>query len=379
MTRRVWLTDTALALVIGFLQVVGSNFAAEHQPSAHKMDLLANLLLGLGPFALIWRRRHPIPVLGVVFVVTFAYRMIDYAQGPLWLALIVAFFTEVIFGPRWVSWVTVAAGYVALLWGPALAGRESTPSAAAAAGVAAWVLVLLAVSTGLSLRRERRAERREAQESESRRLVSDERLRIARELHDVLAHNISLINVQAGVALHLIDEHPEQGKIALQTIKDASKDTLRELRSVLGVLRQVDEDLPLAPAPSLERLDELLDRAEAVGMTVHAERTGEPRPLPAGVDLAGYRILQESLTNVAKHAGPATVTITLVYGVRELSISIEDDGTGGAGGRESPTPGGNGIAGMRERATALGGSLHVGRRPGGGYQVKAVLPLGGER
>jgi signal transduction histidine kinase len=114
-------------------------------------------------------------------------------------------------------------------------------------------------------------------------------------------------------------------------------------------------------------------------MTVHAERTGEPRPLPAGVDLAGYRILQESLTNVAKHAGPATVTITLVYGVRELSISIEDDGTGGAGGRESPTPGGNGIAGMRERATALGGSLHVGRRPGGGYQVKAVLPLGGER
>jgi signal transduction histidine kinase len=311
--------------------------------------------------------------------------MIDYAQGPLWLTLIIAFVTEVIFGPRWVSWVTVAAGYVALLWGPALAGRESTPSAAAAAGVAAWVLVLLAVSTGLSLRRERRAERREAQESESRRLVSDERLRIARELHDVLAHNISLINVQAGVALHLIDEHPEQGKIALQTIKDASKDTLRELRSVLGVLRQVDEDLPLAPAPSLERLDELLERAEAVGMTVHAERTGEPRPLPAGIDLAAYRILQESLTNVAKHAGPATVTITLVYGARELSISVEDDGTGGAGGaggaggRESPTPGGNGIAGMRERATALGGSLQVGRRPGGGYQVKAVLPLGGER
>jgi signal transduction histidine kinase len=340
------------------------------------MDLLANLLLSIGPFALIWRRRYPVQVLAVVVAVTFAYRMIDYAQGPMWLTLIIAFVTEVMLGPRWVGWATIAVGYVALLWGPSLAGQESTPSSGFAIGIAAWVLVLLAFASGMRVHRERRIERRQAQESESARLVTEERLRIARELHDVLAHNISLINVQAGVALHLIDEQPEQGRLALETIKQASKETLRELRSVLGVLRQVDEDVPLAPAPSIERLDELVGRAEAVGMTVHVERAGEPRPLPAGVDLAAYRILQESLTNVAKHAGPATVMIRLSYGVRDLSISVEDDGTGGA---ESPPPGGNGIAGMRERAASLGGSLEVGRRPGGGYRVRALLPLGGDR
>jgi signal transduction histidine kinase len=301
--------------------------------------------------------------------------MINYAQGPLWLALIVAFFTEVMMGPRWVSWAVVVFGYVGLLWGPSLAGQEPTPSAGVAVGIAAWVLVLLAFSSGIRLHRERRTERRRAQESDSARLVSEERLRIARELHDVLAHNISLINVQAGVALHLIDEQPEQGKLALETIKQASKETLRELRSVLGVLRQVDEDAPLAPAPSIERLEELVSRAEAVGMVVHTEKTGPVRPLPAGVDLAAYRILQESLTNVAKHAGPATVRIRLSYGVRELSISVQDDGTGGA---EPPAPGGNGIAGMRERAASLGGSLEAGRQPSGGYLVRAVLPLGDE-
>ena len=367
-------------LVVGFVQVVGTNLAGHHHgaspmPTANRhLDLLANLLLALGPFALLWRRSAPVPVLAVVFGAIFGYRMADYPEGPIWIALIVAFVAAVQYGPRWAYLSTMALGYLGLLWAPSLAGVEPYPSGPVATGVAAWVLVLFAASEGLKTHRERRAEAAHVRETETQRRVSEERLRIARELHDVLAHNISVINVQAGVALHLIDEHPEQGKAALQTIKQASKETLQELRSVLGVLRRVDEDLPRSPAPSIARLDELVTRAQATGMTVHTEVSGDPRPLPAGVDLAAYRILQEALTNVTKHAGPAVVRIELAYGSRDLSILVEDDGSGVA---LSPSPGGNGIAGMRERAAALGGELHIGPIPGGGFRVQATLPLGG--
>jgi signal transduction histidine kinase len=188
----------------------------------------------------------------------------------------------------------------------------------------------------------------------------------------VLAHNISLINVQAGVALHLMDEQPGQARSALEAIKQASNDALGELRSVLDVLRQGDEQPPRAPASGLASLDRLVAGAEATGLEVSTRVEGTPRPLPAGTDLAAFRIVQESLTNVTRHAGPASATVLVRYGNDDLTVQVDDDGRGPAA---ADGAGGNGIRGMRERAAALGGELSAGSRPGGGFRVRARLPL----
>ena len=196
-------------------------------------------------------------------------------------------------------------------------------------------------------------------------------MRIARELHDVLAHNISLINVQAGVALHLMDEQPGQSRSALQAIKQASNDALGELRSVLDILRQGDEAPPRAPASGLAQLDNLVAGAGATGLEVRTRVEGTPRPLPAGTDLAAFRIVQESLTNVTRHAGPATAAVLVRYGADHLDVQVDDDGRGPSASGQA----GNGIRGMRERVAALGGELTTGPRPGGGFRVLARLPL----
>jgi signal transduction histidine kinase len=212
---------------------------------------------------------------------------------------------------------------------------------------------------------------------EDRRRAGEERLRIARELHDVLAHNISLINVQAGVALHLMDEQPGQSRTALVAIKQASNDALRELRSVLDILRQ-GSDAPRSPTSGLDSLDGLVANAAAAGLEVRSRVEGTPRPLPAGVDLAAFRIVQEALTNVTRHAGrPATATVLVAYGDHDLTVQVDDDGEGVD--RAHPNGGGNGIRGMRERAATLGGELTAGPRPGGGFRVSAQLPLDGAR
>jgi signal transduction histidine kinase len=207
---------------------------------------------------------------------------------------------------------------------------------------------------------------------EARRRAGEERMRIARELHDVLAHNISLINVQAGVALHLMDEQPGQSRTALQAIKQASNDALDELRSVLDVLRQGDEAPPRSPASGLAELDSLVAGVSATGLEVRTRVEGVPRPLPAGADLAAYRIVQEALTNVTRHAGPASATVLVRYGQGDLTVQVDDDGRGPSATR---SPGGNGIRGMRERMAALGGELSAGPRPGGGFRVQARFPL----
>jgi signal transduction histidine kinase len=237
-----------------------------------------------------------------------------------------------------------------------------------------WILLVLAGAEVVRIQRERADEVRRTRQEEERRQASEERLRIARELHDVLAHNISMINVQAGVALHLMDERPEQARMALSAIKDASKEALTEVRSVLGVLRQVDESAPRAPTAGLARLDDLLSRTRVAGITVLLRTTGEPRPLPAGVDLAAFRIIQESLTNVTRHAGPGvTADVTLAYEDGHLLIEVRDDGRGAPG--DLPN-GGNGIPGMRERVAALGGEIATGpRTDAAGFRVRARLPV----
>jgi signal transduction histidine kinase len=277
-------------------------------------------------------------------------------------------------GRRRLAWSSIVAGYVLFLWLPDLFGNQRT-TAPDAVGLAAWLLVLAGAAEMLRFRRERAAARARTLEEEARRRTSEERLRIARELHDVVAHNISLINVQAGSALHLMDQQPERARTALTAIKDASKEALVELRSVLGVLRQLDEDAPRSPAPGLDRLDDVVARATAAGLPVHVEVEGPPTALPPGVDLAAYRIVQEALTNVVRHAGPAQATVRISYGDRDLVLQVDDDGLGApTNGATAP---GNGIVGMRERAASLGGNVQVGPRPGGGFRVRAWLPVDG--
>jgi len=356
-----------LALAVAGVQVAGTFLAGHRQPEREDFDVLAALLLAAGPAGLVVRRRAPVAVLAWTFLTTAAYVALDYPRGPIFFGLIAAFFTAVLAGRRREAWASLALGYLSFLW---LVDGRDPPSLLAAVGLLAWLIVL---ATTAEIVRNRR-EMARAREEEARRRTSEERLRIARELHDVLAHDISLINVQAGVALHLLEERPEQARTALTAIKAASKDALGELRSVLEVLRQNDEGAPRAPTVGLDHLDRLVSGAAAAGIDVRVVTEGTVRVLPAGIDLAAFRIVQEALTNVTRHAGPATATVSLDYGESELTVQVEDDGRGVATSNGSGA--GSGIAGMRERVNALGGRLEAGPLPGRGFRVRASFPLG---
>jgi signal transduction histidine kinase len=224
---------------------------------------------------------------------------------------------------------------------------------------------------------EQRAEEAERTKDEAaRRRAVEERLRIARELHDSLTHSISVIQVQAGVAVHLARKRGEDVPPALLAIQEAGADAARELRATLGVLRSAED----GDGSGLSQLDSLVARARAAGLPVTVTVTGAERPLPAEVDQAAYRIVQEALTNVSRHAGRACAAVHLHYTPQALSVRVDDDGTGtvtgpgaatGTGGRSGP---GLGLVGMRERVSALGGRLQAGPQDGGGFQVWAELP-----
>ncbi|MCO6006070.1 sensor histidine kinase [Actinoallomurus purpureus] len=369
----------AVPLIVGLIQVMGStgaNWNMHYQ--ARHLDIPAYALLVAGPVALLARRRLPVTTLAAVLAVTDCYILRGYVLGPVFLSMVVAIVAAVSTGRRAATWIVTGAGFAVLsVLGPlAPFGpfRLHGWSAGHALVMLTWLLLVLTGAELVRIRSERAAETRRTRAEEQRRQASEERLRIARELHDVLAHNISMINVQAGVALHLMDERPEQARTALAAIKEASKEALTEVRSVLGVLRQVDEDAPRAPAPGLGRMDDLVSRARAAGITVRTRVTGRPYSLPAGIDLAAFRIVQEALTNVTRHAGPGvSATVRVTYGEDDLRLEIEDDGRGAPGDLPG---GGDGIPGMRERVTALGGDLVAGRRSGtDGFRVRATLPV----
>jgi signal transduction histidine kinase len=228
---------------------------------------------------------------------------------------------------------------------------------------------------------ERTAELERARTELARRAVVEERLRLARELHDVVAHAMSVIAVQSGVGAHVADSRPEEVGKALAAIEATSRSALTELRRLLGVLRQ-DSEPPgsLAPVPGLADLEVLLAEVAKAGLAVSLRVEGTPAPLPAGVDLSAYRIVQEALTNVVKHGGPARAQVTIRYRDRELTVEVTDDGRGGAAVASDDRRGtGHGLIGMRERVAAFGGDLEVGPRPGGGFRVAARLPLAAER
>jgi signal transduction histidine kinase len=206
----------------------------------------------------------------------------------------------------------------------------------------------------------------------ARRAVAEERLRLARELHDVVAHAISVIAVQSGVGAHVANSQPEEAAKALAAIEATSRAALTELRRLLGVLRQEGEPQgSLAPVPGLADLDSLLAEVAKAGLGVQLRVEGTPSPLPAGLDLSAYRIVQEALTNVVRHAGPATARVAVRYAPGQVAVEVVDDGRGA----DDQGGGGHGIAGMRERAALYGGTLEAGPLPGGGFRVAASLPV----
>ena len=364
------------AIGIAAAQVIGTYFAARGQPDRRPLDVVAIALLLAGPALLVFRGRHPVAVLLGVAAVTAVYFAFGYPYGPIFASGAVATISAVVSGHRRVAWVTIAALYAARLVGSALS--QGGTSLAQQLTTAGWLLVLLVAAEQIRVGRERGLDARRARDAEARRRAGEERLRIARELHDVLGHHISLISVQAGVALHLIDERPEQVRESLTAIKQASGDALAELRSVLDVLRDADEAAPRSPGPSLARLDDLVSNATAAGIAVRTEIDGSPRPLPASVDGTAFRVVQEALTNVVRHAAASSAVIRIGYGDRELTIEVADDGTGSSSaGSPGDAGSGTGIAGMRERVVALGGELSAGPRLGRGFRVLARLPLDG--
>lgn len=369
MSRWRWRGRTAeagLALGVGLVAVLG--LVVQSGGIDTDAERAALLLVLISSAALYLRHRYPVSVGVVALVAVSGYGALLQQPGPIMLVFVVALYT------------VVDEGYLAVAIGLGLAsvvtfaiadGYDRETSNGATLLHAGW---LVAVIVGVT--RNRRAYLAEAQarvlaaeqraEEEAWRRATEERLRIAREVHDVLGHHLSLINVQASAALHRPD--PARSEQALTAIKQASKETLRELRTTLGVLRQ-DGEAPTAPLPGLDRLPDLVTTAGAAGLEVRTELT-EARPLPPEVDLAAYRIVQEALTNVTRHAGAAVAVVRVRSEGDDVLVEVEDDGTG------TPGPRGNGIVGMDERARALGGSLTTGPRPDGGFRVLARLPVG---
>ena len=272
-----WRQDVALPVVVGLLQVAAGVAAAWHHHD-HQVDIGAVnwVLLVVGPLALVARRRHPVAVLWVTFAATLG----SSGEWAGYLSLIVAFFSAATTGHRRAAWTVVVVGFVCSNWLAPLVYGEPVASADQALLLAAWLLVLVVVAEIRRLYLENVAKAKAARALDDQRRASEERLRIARDLHDVIGHNISLINVQAGVGLDLMDTHPEQARSSLAAIKTVSKEALDELRTMLVALRQAGEDVPRAPAPGLERLPELLDLTRAAGLSVTSEVTGQPRPVP---------------------------------------------------------------------------------------------------
>ncbi|WP_331769644.1 sensor histidine kinase (plasmid) [Embleya sp. NBC_00888] len=328
---------------------------------------------------LVWRSRAPVVVLAAVVAVEGL--QLAVVADPVLLpgASLVALYTVASRLPRiraWAIGLTVCVGMTAALAASRSEGILDT-------GTLAWFDVLvLAVAVGDTTRSRRaylatlhdRAEHAErTREDEAARRVAAERVRIARDLHDVVAHHITLVNAQAGVARHLVLTDPEAAYRALGQLKDTSRAALDELRATVGLLRQDGDTHPRTPAPTLAELDDLAESFRRTGLPIDITVTGTPRPATPSVELAAYRITQEALTNTAKHAGPATAHVHLDYGESTLRVDITD--TGGGSPTVATNHDGHGLIGMRERAHAFGGTLDTGTSDRGGYRVTAELPL----
>lgn len=368
--QRELLVDGLIAIAVAMVQVGGTYVLAAHRGWDVSQAALA--LPAASGLSLAFRRRFPVWVLGSTYGLTLGYLSLERHGGAVWLSVIVAFGSAIVHGRRIPAIVFLALGYLGYLFGPVLAGKHRVPSPGFAVALGVGLAFLLGGAELARVRGQRALALAERREQEALRRAGEERLRVAREVHDVVAHNISVINVQAKTALHLIDREPERAQQALETITDISKQAMVELRSVLDVLRAVDDPAPRTPLPSLASLNQLLTPLRDSGLDVRLEERGQRPNLPANVDLAAYRIAQEALTNTARHSGASTAHVRLTYTQQELWVEVEDNGVGALGGSAEQL--GHGILGMRERANALGGSLEAGPGAGGGFLVRARIP-----
>ncbi len=316
----------------------------------------------LGPLALIGARRFPGPVVAIVVAGAVGDILIGPPIGPPYIALVFAIVGAVARGARGWAWASVGVGWVVALALGLWLGVDWRHAQVVATTFG--VLLLLGAGEFMRTRRDRVREFSRIAAERRRDEIEAERLRIARELHDVLAHSLSSIHVQASVGLHLVDKRPEQAREALASIKDASRDALDEVRSVLGTLRS--GDAPLVPEPDLARVEELVEAVSGRGLQVTLEQSVSDAP-PA-VGLALYRIVQESLTNAVRHSGAGSVTVRIERIDGDYAVEVRDDGHGGPVVEE-----GRGLIGMRERAELLGGSLEAGPVEGG-FAVRARIP-----
>ncbi|WP_188196001.1 sensor histidine kinase [Nonomuraea sp. SYSU D8015] len=340
------LVALAVAAVLALYPLVSRTDLTPMWPYGH-------LLLLLAPAALLWRRRHPVPVLLLEMALTSLYFANGYPEVPIYVACIVALYTV---ADRTHPLIAVACGALVVA-GAVWQELRSAMSPEDILMITGWLLMVIAFGAAA---RNRRAYLVVAE----RRAVIEERLRIARDVHDAVGHAMSLINVQAGAALHRIADRPEKAREALAAIKQASAEALRELRATVGELRQ---------DPGLGELGRLVDNARRAGLEVRLRQPREVRLRPE-VDLAAYRIVQEALTNTARHAGATHVRVELAVAGGELTIDVEDDGANASGGTE-----GSGLTGMAERVARLGGTLEYGPLDGGGFRVRATLPAGDDR
>jgi signal transduction histidine kinase len=375
---RQWAVDAGIALAVTAAQL-GATYAINSSAgwSGHHHHGTASwyvyVLLAIAGLALIGRRRYPVEVLAVSLAATLAAGRLG--SGLIWLALCVAFLNAAIARKRAAAVASVVIGYLASTWPPWRIGTAGHTSAGAAAGIAAWLIVLVAITELVRIRGQRAAAVKRSREEEFRRRASEDRMRIARDLHDVLAHNISVINVQANTALHLMDRQPDRAKEALTAIHGVSKQALSELRAVLGVLREGEPDgAPRSPSPGLGGLDDLLASVRSAELDVRLTVEGEPRSLSADADIAAYRIVQESLTNVRKHSGAGSARVRVWYERSGVGVEVDDPGSAGPAPADQSRATGNGIRGMAERVLELGGTFDAGPKVAGGFRVTAWLP-----
>jgi signal transduction histidine kinase len=386
-SRRTLLADVVLAAALAALAAVtGLVLVAPRAQTPPPTPAIVVWALALAA-PLVLRRRWPLAVLAVTAVSFTRYWAVGQPNEiASWLVLGVAVYSAAAYGSlRRGAWVCGAC----LLW---LVGSGVLPTLRAGAGTVELAAValfdslpfLLGWSLGVMTRRlreyratleERNRQLDQQQEANARRAVLEERVRIARELHDVVAHHVSLMGIQAGVARRLFDRDPAEAVAAIASVETASRQAIAELQQLVGVLRGRGEGDDLAPQPGLERLPELVEHMRQAGLPVELRQQGRPRRLPAGVELSVYRIVQEALTNTLKHAGPAHASVTVCYHHGMVEVEVVDDGSGPAPGRSAT--GGRGLVGMRERVGLYGGRLEAGAGPGGGFRVHAVLRDGG--
>ncbi|MDQ2683172.1 MAG: sensor histidine kinase [Chloroflexota bacterium] len=381
--------DIALVLLLFGLDVLTLWASRSFEGQGWETRSLLHTLVLILP--LIWRRRYPSAVLVIMTAFLVGFELLDLPTSEWTLkAMLVALYSAGVYGdPRRTTPVRLAT--VLVFFGMVLNELFFSSTELPGNELLLQVLTLAANSVivgatwwfgdSMRIRRlreleltERTAQLEHEREENARRAVLDERVRIARELHDVVAHHVSVMGNQAGAARRTLTKNPAKAEEALSAIEATSRTAVHELHRLLGFLRQESEAVELSPQPSLSQLGDLISSMREAGLPVEVTIEGEQRPLTPGVDLSAYRIVQEALTNVLKHAGKAHAAVTVRYCPDAVDIEIVDDGRGNAG-ETRPAEGGKGLIGMRERVSLLGGSLSVGHHPGVGYSVRAHLPL----